>query len=82
MSTLLIFVGVLSVLVLVHELGHFVAAKILGIKVEEFALGLPFTKPLLKIKRKETQYAIYPLLFGGFVRLIYGTLLSMMTVLV
>ena len=71
MSTGAIFFAVLSVLVLVHELGHFIAARLLGIKVEEFAFGLPFTKPILKFKRGETQYAIYPLLFGGFVRL-YG----------
>jgi regulator of sigma E protease len=71
MPTWLVFLLVLSILVLVHELGHFLMAKLLGIKVEEFAIGLPFTRPLLKIKTRETQYAIYPLLFGGFVRL-YG----------
>lgn len=71
MATGLIFLAILSVLVLIHELGHFVAARILGIKVEEFAFGLPFTKPIFKIKKGETQYALYPLLFGGFVRL-YG----------
>lgn len=69
MPTWLVFGIVLSVLVLVHEFGHFIAARIFGIKVEEFALGLPFTKPIFKIKRGETEYAIYPLLFGGFVRL-------------
>lgn len=67
--TFVIFLGVLSVLVLIHEFGHFAAAKIFGIKVEEFALGLPFTKPIFKIILGETQYAIYPLLFGGFVKL-------------
>jgi len=46
-------------------------AKLLKIKVEEIAFGLPFTPPILKFKRGETQYSIYPLLFGGFVRL-YG----------
>jgi len=71
MPTWLIFFFVLSVLVLIHELGHFLASRALGIKVEEFAFGLPFTKPLWQIKRGETQYSIYPLLFGGFVRL-YG----------
>jgi regulator of sigma E protease len=70
-QTSIVFLGVLSVLVLVHELGHFVAARLMGIRVEEFAFGLPFTKPIFKFKRKETQYAIYPLFFGGFVRL-YG----------
>jgi regulator of sigma E protease len=69
MPTWLIFLLLLSVLVLVHELGHFLAARILGIGVEEFAFGLPFTKPLVKIKFHNTQYAIYPVLFGGFVRL-------------
>lgn len=71
MPSWLIFFLVLSVLVLIHELGHFLAARWLGIKVEEFAFGLPFTKPLWQITRGETQYSIYPLLFGGFVRL-YG----------
>jgi regulator of sigma E protease len=69
--TFVIFLGVLSVLVLIHEFGHFAAAKIFGIKVEEFALGLPFTKPIFKFVFGETQYAVYPLLFGGFVKL-YG----------
>lgn len=71
MPTPLVFLLILSVLVLIHELGHFLAARMFGIKVEEFAFGLPFTKPILKIRRGETQYALYPLLFGGFVRL-YG----------
>lgn len=69
MSTPLIFLAVLSVLVLVHEAGHFLTAKFLGIRVEEFAFGLPFTKAILSFKRGETKYSIYPLLFGGFVRM-------------
>jgi len=71
MPTGVIFLLVLSALVLIHELGHFLAARTLGIKVEEFALGLPFTRAIFKIKRGETQYGVYPVLFGGFVRL-YG----------
>lgn len=71
MPTWLIFFLVLSILVLIHEAGHFFAARLFGIKVEEFAFGLPFTPPILQIKRGETNYSIYPLLFGGFVRL-YG----------
>lgn len=61
----------LSVLVLVHELGHFLVALALGIKVEEFAFGLPFTAPIFSIKHKGIIYSVYPVLFGGFVRL-YG----------
>ena len=69
MATGVIFFVVLSILVLVHELGHFMAARLFGIEVEEFAFGLPFTKPIFKIKKGKTQYGLYPLLFGGFVRL-------------
>lgn len=56
-------------MVLIHELGHFVVARMLGIKVEEFAFGLPFTRHLFQIKRGETLYSVYPVLFGGFVKL-------------
>ncbi len=71
MINLLVFLAVLSVLVIIHELGHFLMARALGIRVEEFAFGLPFTRPIFKFKRGETQWSIYPLLLGGFVRL-YG----------
>lgn len=69
MATPLIFLIILSVLVLVHELGHFLTAKHFGIRVDEFAFGLPFTKPIFQKKYGETMYSIYPLLFGGFVRM-------------
>ncbi|MBP8590904.1 site-2 protease family protein [Candidatus Shapirobacteria bacterium] len=59
----------LSVLVLVHEGGHFLAAKKAGVLVEEFGFGLP--PRLLGIKRGETVYSLNLLPFGGFVRL-YG----------
>ncbi|KKT75931.1 MAG: RIP metalloprotease RseP [Microgenomates group bacterium GW2011_GWA2_44_7] len=61
---------IISVLVIAHELGHFIAARLLGVGVEEFALGLPFTKPLwTKITKKGLKISVYPALFGGFVRL-------------
>lgn len=69
--TFVIFLVILSILVFVHELGHFMMARMLGIRIEEFAFGLPFTGPLLSIKFRETKYSIYPLVFGGFVKL-YG----------
>ena len=71
MINLLVFLAVLSVLVIIHELGHFLMARALGIRVEEFAFGLPFTRPIFKFKRGETQWSIYTLFLGGFVRL-YG----------
>lgn len=67
--TLLIFLLILSVLVLVHELGHFLMAKRAGILVEEFGFGLP---PRLWGKKiGETIYSINWLPIGGFVKL-YG----------
>ena len=69
--TILVFLIILSVLVLVHEFGHFIIGKINGIKIEEFALGLPFTKPLFSKKLKDgMKISLYPLLFGGFVKLL------------
>lgn len=64
--TLLIFILILSVLVLVHEFGHYITAKKLGIRVEEFGLGIP---PRILSKRVgETLYSLNLLPFGGFVK--------------
>jgi len=66
--SLLVFFGVLSVLVLVHELGHFLSARRAGIKVIEFGFGLP---PRIMGKRfGETLYSVNALPFGGFVKLL------------
>src|SRR3990167_8679060 len=65
--TLLIFLLVLSVLVLVHELGHFLAARRAGILVEEFGFGLP--PRIFGKKVGETIYSINLFPFGGFVKL-------------
>lgn len=67
--TILVFILILSVLVLVHELGHFFVAKKLGIKVEEFGFGLP--PRAFGIKKGETIYSLNWLPIGGFVKL-YG----------
>lgn len=67
--TILAFIIILSVLVLVHEAGHFIMAKLFGIKVEEFGFGLP--PRIGGIKFGETLYSINWLPIGGFVKL-YG----------
>ncbi len=65
--SILIFLVVLSILVLVHELGHFIVAKKAGVWVEEFGFGLP---PRVWGKKiGETLYSINALPFGGFVKL-------------
>ncbi|MCR4391247.1 MAG: RIP metalloprotease RseP [Candidatus Acetothermia bacterium] len=67
MITFLVFLGALLFLVGVHEGGHFLAAKLLGMAVEEFALG--FGPVLWSWRRGETRYSIRILPLGGFVRL-------------
>lgn len=66
--TAVVFVLVFSLLILVHEFGHFIVAKRSGIKIEEFGIGLP---PRIWGKRKKgTIYSINWIPFGGFVRML------------
>ena len=66
--TILLFLAVLTVVVLVHEFGHFATAKAFGIKVNEFGWGMP--PRLLRLFRKgDTEYTINLIPIGGFVRL-------------
>ena len=69
--TAVVFFIILSALILIHELGHFLVARKLGIKVEEFGFGFPLTPAIFSFKRGETIYSFYPVLIGGFVKL-YG----------
>lgn len=67
--SILIFLAVLVVLVLVHELGHFLVAKKFGIRVDEFGIGFP--PKIFGKKYGETEYTLNALPLGGFVK-IYG----------
>ncbi len=67
MIYLLATIVLLSILVFVHELGHFLAAKSVGIRVETFSLGFP--PNIFKKKIGETVYAIGAIPFGGYVRM-------------
>lgn len=63
----LVFVVILTILVLIHEFGHFIAARIIGVRVEEFGIGLP---PMIFGKKfGDTIYSVNWLPIGGFVRL-------------
>jgi regulator of sigma E protease len=66
--TFLWFVLLVGVLIFVHELGHFVWAKVFGVKVLRFSLG--FGPPLLGFTRGETEYVIAAIPLGGYVRLL------------
>jgi regulator of sigma E protease len=65
--TLLAFAFVLGVLVFVHELGHFLAAKRVGIKVLKFQLG--FNPTIVSFRRGDTEYGIGALPLGGYVKM-------------
>jgi regulator of sigma E protease len=65
--SLLAAIPVFGILILVHELGHFITAKWAGIRVDEFALGFP--PRLLSVKRGETTYSLNALPIGGYVRM-------------
>lgn len=66
--TIIALVVVLSILVFIHELGHFLAAKRVGIRVEEFGFGYP-PRLLTLCHRGETEYTLNAIPFGGFVRM-------------
>jgi regulator of sigma E protease len=62
------FVIVFSIVVLVHEFGHFIAARKAGVKVYEFSIGFPFSPKVLTLFRhKETEFTLRLLPLGGFV---------------
>lgn len=65
--TIFFFVLIIGILVLVHELGHFLAAKAAGVEVKEFAIG--FGKTLFAKEYKGTRYCINLLPLGGYVNL-------------
>ena len=67
LSTIVAFGLVLIPAIIIHEAGHFLAAKAVGITILEFGIGFP-PKALTLFRRGETEYTLNWLLFGGFVR--------------
>jgi len=63
----IVFLVILSILIFVHELGHFLVAKRLGIRVEKFALG--FGPKLVSRKVGDTEYMVCAVPFGGFIKM-------------
>jgi regulator of sigma E protease len=63
----IVVVVVLGLMIFIHELGHFMAAKSFGVRVLVFSLG--FGKTLLHLKRGDTDYRISALPFGGYVKM-------------
>lgn len=67
---ILIMILLISLLIIVHELGHFLAAKLFGVRVVKFGIGLPIGPTLYSHKFKETEFLIHAFLFGGYVAMI------------
>lgn len=67
MATILSFVVVIGILILIHELGHFLVARWTGVGVERFSIG--FGPVLLRWKGKETEYCLSAIPMGGYVKM-------------
>ena len=65
---ILLFVIILVVLIIVHEVGHLIAAKWVGMRVDEFGVGYPPRAATL-FKRGGTKYTLNWIPFGGFVKI-------------
>ena len=65
--TIIIFISVLAGIIIAHELGHFITAKLSGVQVKEFGIGLP--PRVFSVKRGETVYSLNAIPFGGFNKL-------------
>ena len=65
--SIIIMILLLSLLILVHEAGHFFVARALKIKVDKVGFGLPFGKPIFQKKIGDITYCLHWLLLGGYV---------------
>ncbi|WP_372904588.1 RIP metalloprotease RseP [Rhodohalobacter sp.] len=64
-STILIFIAAIFILVTIHELGHFIAAKLFGMRVDKFSIGFP--PKIFGFKKGDTEYVIGATPLGGYV---------------
>ena len=63
----IIMLFLISLLILVHEIGHFAAARLFGVRVSKFGFGLPIGPTLFKTKWGNTEILIHAFLLGGYV---------------
>ncbi len=68
MTTVVSFIVVIGVLILIHELGHFIMARLTGVGVERFSIG--FGPVLLRWRGKETEYCLSVIPMGGYVKMV------------
>src|SRR5947209_19951160 len=65
--SLVSMIVIIGFMVLIHEFGHYAVAKLLGVRVEQFAIG--FGKRLFGFRRGDTDYRVNLLPFGGYVKM-------------
>lgn len=68
MVSLLAFILLIGPIIFIHELGHLLAAKLVGVRVDRFSIG--FGKPLVRAQIGETEYCIAPIPLGGYVQML------------
>lgn len=68
MTTVVSFIVVIGILILIHELGHFIVARLTGVGVERFSIG--FGPVLLRWRGKETEYCLSVVPMGGYVKMV------------
>ncbi len=68
MQTLLAFIFAILILVSLHEFGHYIVARLCGVKVVRFSVG--FGKPFFRKKRGDTEWCLAPIPLGGYVKMV------------
>ena len=68
MQTLLAFIFAILILVSLHEFGHYIVARLCGVKVARFSVG--FGKPFFSKKRGDTEWCLAPIPLGGYVKMV------------
>ena len=63
----LIMIFLISLLILVHEIGHFIAARLCGVRITRFGIGMPFGPSWKMFKIGHTSFYLHAFLFGGYV---------------
>ena len=68
--SIIIMIFLISILVLVHEFGHYIAARIFGVRVKRFGFGMPFGPGWKLFTFQKTDFYLHAFLFGGYVAFI------------
>ena len=64
---LIIMIALISLLVLVHEWGHYIAARLFGVRVTKFGFGMPICPVLFNTKKGDLEILVHACLLGGYV---------------